>query len=85
MPPVTLTPEESGEYSMLFTDIDTYMREQVAMFIIGTRPMSEFADFRATLEKLGIQRLIEIQQTAYDPYVRGEIYQQTAYDRYMSR
>ncbi len=69
MPPVTLTPEESGEYSMLFTDIDTYMREQVAMFIIGTRPMSEFADFRATLEKLGIQRLIEIQQTAYDRYM----------------
>lgn len=68
MPPVTLTPEESSEYSMLFTDIDTYMREQIAMFIIGTRPMSEFADFRATLEQLGVKRVIQLQQAAYDRY-----------------
>ena len=50
-------------------DIDTYMREQIALFITGVRPMSEFADFTQMLEKLGVQQLISIQQSAYDRYL----------------
>jgi len=69
MPPVTLTPDEANEYGMLFTDLNTYMREQIAMFIIGTRPLEEYDDFRATLEQLGVQRVIELQQAAYDRYM----------------
>ena len=69
LPPVTMTQEEASEYAMLFTDIDTYMREQIAMFIIGTRPMTEFDDFQNTLKQLGVDRVIEIQQAAYDRYL----------------
>ena len=69
MPPITLTRDESSDYITLFMDIDTYMREQIALFITGVRPMSEFADFTQMLEKLGVQQLISIQQSAYDRYL----------------
>lgn len=69
MPPVTFTTDEAGEYSSLYTEIDTYMKEQIAKFIIGTRPLEEYDDFRNTLETLGIERMIELQQAAYDRYL----------------
>ncbi len=69
MPPVTLTPDEAMEYSSIYTEIDTYMKEQIAKFIIGTSPLSDYDNFRNTLSALGMERMIELEQTAYDRYL----------------
>ena len=69
LPPVTLTADEAEEYASIYNDIDTYMKEQIALFITGKRPLSEFDDYRATLEDMGVQRMIELEQAAYDRYL----------------
>ena len=69
LPPVTLTADEAMEYASLYTEIDTYMKEQIAKFIIGTSSLNDYANFRSTLEALGVERMIELQQAAYDRYL----------------
>ncbi len=69
MPPtLTMTLDESDEYSRLMSDITTYTEEMTAKFIMGIEPLENFDSFRATLERMGIEKCIEIQQAALDRY-----------------
>ena len=69
IPPVNLTEAESKEYASLIVDLETFIKEQVAMFIIGIKDLSDYQTFRATLNTLGVDRVIELQQAAYDRYL----------------
>lgn len=69
MPPVTMTVDEANEYASLFNDIDSYMKEQISLFIQGKRSLDEYPEYRAVLESMGIERMIELEQTAYDRYM----------------
>ena len=69
MPPVTMTVDEANEYASLFNDIDSYMKEQISLFIQGKRSLDEYPEYRATLESMGIERMIELEQAAYDRYM----------------
>jgi len=68
MPPVTLTSEEGSEYSKLYGDIETFVTESIPKFITGTKPMSEWDSYVAQINKLGIDRCIEIYQNALNRY-----------------
>ncbi len=68
MPPVTLTTEEGNEYSAIYTDIETFMRESVVSFIVGQKPLSEWDAYVQQINDMNIDRCIELYQQALDRY-----------------
>jgi len=68
IPQITLTKEETTEFSKIMSDIKTYRDEALINFILGTMSVSSFDEFTAKLKSLKIERAIEIQQAAYDRY-----------------
>ena len=66
---LTLSLEENDEYSKLMGDIETYVNEKSAKFIMGIEPLDQFDNFRQTLLKMNIERVTEIRQAALDRYL----------------
>jgi putative aldouronate transport system substrate-binding protein len=69
MPPTTLNADESDEFNSIMSDLNTYYDETVIRFIMGEEPLDNFDQFVATLEGMGINRAIELQQAALDRYL----------------
>lgn len=67
---MTMTVEESKEFAGIKAKMDNYANEMVYKFIFGETPISEFDSFLATLNSLGAPRAIEIQQQAYDRFMK---------------
>ncbi len=65
----TLNAKELSATTSKQTDIDTYVKEALGKFIMGTKPLSEMDDYFAQLKKMGIEDIIEIRQGAYDRFV----------------
>jgi len=56
-----LTTDESNEYANIMTPIETYAKSQIALFILGNRPMSEWDKFVEELKAMGdIQKALDI-------------------------
>ena len=47
-------------------DILSYAESELTKFIFGDRPISQWDDFTAELENMGIRDMIAIYQGAYD-------------------
>jgi len=65
---VTLNEDEANEYSRIYQDITTYITETITQFINGTKPLSEFEQYRQQLKTMGIERCIELYQQAFDRF-----------------
>lgn len=69
IPPVTLTPEESKRYTMLNSQVDTYVKEQRARFFTLEGDIAaEWDSYVSTLKELGIEEMISIYQAALDRF-----------------
>lgn len=68
LPDITISSEESSEYSTIYNDISTLIQESSAQFITGQKPLSEFDAFVDQIKSMNIDRCIEIQQTALERY-----------------
>ena len=68
LPAVSLTEEESETARSPLADIQTYVEENVAKFINGTRSVDEFDMFVADIEAMGIADIIDVYQTALARY-----------------
>lgn len=68
MPPVTMTSEEVEEYNAIMTDITTYTDEMKLKFIMGTESLDNYDSFVSAIQKMNIDRALELQQAAYDRY-----------------
>lgn len=68
MPPVVLTDEENREYSPIMSEVETYQKEMMYKFIMGVEPIENFDNYVETLKQLGIEKAIEIKQSALDRY-----------------
>ena len=68
LPSLALSAEETQEYSDIMTDIKTYADEFKLKFIMGTEPLENFPQFVENIQKMNIDRAIEIQQAAYDRF-----------------
>jgi putative aldouronate transport system substrate-binding protein len=66
---VTLTEEEGAEHSGLKSTMDTFVQENAAKFIIGQKSFDEYDKFIEDLKGLGVDRAVEIEQTALDRYL----------------
>lgn len=68
VPPITSTLEENEELISLKNEIETYTNEMVVKFIKGIEPLSNYDKFLEELKKMGVERLIELNQAALDRY-----------------
>lgn len=66
-PLVYLTPEEQEEVGGIRgADLDTYIEQMEAKFITGAEPMSNWDKYLKTMNDMGVDKLVEIYQDAYD-------------------
>jgi len=70
VPAIMPTAEESEEYANLMTEIDKYKAQMLMKFIMGIEPMEKFDDFTAELERLGVERAMELQTEALKRYYK---------------
>ena len=68
--PALVIPEEySSEYDKLWADINTYIAEMRIQYITGLKDLDAFeSEYIATLKEMGIERILEIKQMAYEEY-----------------
>jgi putative aldouronate transport system substrate-binding protein len=69
-PPVTLTTREASDYARIMIDINTYVDEMKAKFILGTEPLSNLDKFQATIRSMGINVALATRQAALDRYYK---------------
>ena len=67
---VSLNAEENEEYAKLESDISTYVEETINAWIVGQNTLDQqaFDSFKAQLQQMGIDRMVELKQAAYDRY-----------------
>ncbi len=70
MPAVTFTEEEADYINKTFSNIDTYAREKITKYILGTEDLADYDSFIETLKQYGIEKVIEYRQAAYDRYIK---------------
>ena len=70
IPNVTPSTEESSEYASIMNEVNKYVDQMVAKFITGAEPIENYDKFVSQIKKLKIDRAIEIQQAAYDRYIK---------------
>ena len=63
---VMLDTEEQEEYAGISTDLDTYAKSMILKFILGDEPMDNYDDFLKTCKDMGLDRMTELYQGAYD-------------------
>lgn len=69
-PRLSYTAEEANERATLKTDLQNYLEQAKAQFITGEIDVEEgWDDFVNTVNGMGLERLIEIEQAAYDRYL----------------
>lgn len=72
LPPVQFTADEQRILRPIMADLDTFVLENVNNFILGRRPLSQFDNFKQTLERMQLNRVLEIYQAAYDRFMAVE-------------
>ena len=68
LPHLFLTGEEQKEINRIRTDVDPYVEQMEAKFIAGQEPMENWDKYIETLEKMKIDRLVELYDQAYQDY-----------------
>jgi putative aldouronate transport system substrate-binding protein len=69
IPPLWYSPENSSEMALLTTNINTYVEESIAKFVVGDLDPNRDADwnnFQTQLRNLNIDRYLQIIQSTYD-------------------
>lgn len=62
----TLNTEETEEYTSYSTDLETYAEGMILKFVLGDEPMENFDAFVNTCKEMGLDRMTELYQDAYD-------------------
>ncbi|WP_188696115.1 extracellular solute-binding protein [Pullulanibacillus camelliae] len=68
MPPVTPTPDESTKLASILNDVNTYKDTMINKFIMGKEPLSHFDKYVKTMQGMGIDKAVKIEQAALDRY-----------------
>lgn len=68
MPIITPNFEESNKFANIMSEINTYTDEMLTKFVMGNESLDNFDKFVKTIEDMGIQEAIKIQQAAFDRF-----------------
>ena len=66
LPQLIMDVAESQEYNELQKLIVDYVNENAALFALGDKPMEEWDSYVEALNRMGLDRYIELAQEAYD-------------------
>ena len=64
-----LNTDESADYALHITDIETYADENLLKFITGDRPLDEWDEYVSVFDELGIEECIAAKQSSYDRFM----------------
>lgn len=70
VPPITATSDESKELSTIMNEINTYRDEMTIKFILGTEKLDGFDKYVETINGMGLERALEIQNAALARYLK---------------
>ncbi|SFE12493.1 putative aldouronate transport system substrate-binding protein [Paenibacillus algorifonticola] len=70
LPPVTPTAEEADEMSSIMNDINALVKEAELKIILGNESADNYDKYVQQMKDLGIERALEIQQAAYERYLK---------------
>ena len=62
--PGHIAPADSGEFTGIMGDVNTYVSEMMAKFITGKEPLANYAQFTNRIKQMNIDKAIVIQQAA---------------------
>lgn len=68
LPAVTALPEESSELSKMENEITTYVDEMFLKFVMGQEPISNYDKFTSQIQKMNIDKVLKIKQSALERY-----------------
>lgn len=68
VPPITPTTDESREYATIMNEINTYREEMVLKFVFGIESLDKFDEYVKTMNNMGLERAVEIQNAALERY-----------------
>ena len=68
MPQITMTADESDEFSTLYAEIKKVRDTMTTSFITGVVSIDKYDEFIEKLQQLNVDRVIELQQAAVDRY-----------------
>jgi len=67
VPPLNYTDDEAREYTELSNTLHLYVEQSLAEFVTGARDIDAgWDDYVAECQKIGVERMMEINQTAFD-------------------
>lgn len=66
---VTLTQEEGAEHSQIKSTLDTFVSENVGLFITGAKSFDQYDAYLAEMKSIGVDRAVELNQIALDRYL----------------
>lgn len=69
MPNLTVSPEEQAEITKVMDDIYLLKKEWQHKLIMGVEPMEKWDEVVEQMKSMGIDKAIEVYQTAYDRYL----------------
>lgn len=69
LPSIARTEDENNIYTTYHTPISTYIAEEALKFLTGSRSLDEYDDFVKTINEMGAQDLLKVQQAAYDRFM----------------
>lgn len=67
-----LTADEQTEQTNIFSDINTYLSENLVKFVTGDLSFDEWDNYVATIESMNMERYIELSQIALDRYLEAQ-------------
>ena len=69
MPPVSLSTDESSTYANIINEVNTYAAETIVRMVIGEIDIETgWQEFLDTIDSMGIDEAVAIQQAALDRY-----------------
>ena len=74
LPNLSMTADEQSRYSTAANDVETYMDETLAKFVIGDLDINDDAvweEYLSNMDSLGAGEIAEIYQAAYDRYLNS--------------
>lgn len=70
LPPFQLNEADQQTVVDITTPLYTYVDEMTLKFITGAEPLDNFETFRETIRSMGMDQVIELEQKAYDDYMK---------------
>lgn len=68
LPTLAFTAQEAEDMTAVNTDIYTTVSTEISRFMMGERDLSEWDDYVASVEAMGLDELTEFYKTAYERY-----------------